>query len=173
MVHKSAGTWTEAAKEKVTKPLYAAVVRMATKAVTFERATDIASDMAASLRVFSRPDGNELIPLKNEGYPFIDHVEDLLRRQSRRPGMLLNSDELAGFVHLPSSAVQSPVLLRDLGMTRPAPDMLRQPPGIIIGNNEHLGDSVPVHLADDLRVRHTHIIGVSGHRQIVFTWCST
>ena len=76
--------------------------------------------------------------------------------------MLLNSDELAGFIHLPSSAVQSPVLLRDSGMTRLAPEMLHQPPGIIIGNNEHLGDSVPVYLADDLRVRHMHVIGVSG-----------
>ena len=153
---------TKAAKEKVSKPLYAVVVRMATKAATFERATSIASGIAASLRVFSQPEGNELIPLKNDDYSFAEHVEDVLRRQSRRTGMLLNSEELAGFVHLPSDAVQSPVFLRDSGMTRPAPEMLRHPPGIVIGDNEHLGDIVPVYLTDELRVRHTHIIGVSG-----------
>jgi hypothetical protein len=153
---------TEAAEQKASKPLYAAIVRIAAKAATFERAVEIASGLAAALRVFGQPNGNELIPLKNDGYPFDEHIEDVIRRQSRRTGMLLNSEELAGFVHLPSGAVQSPVLLRDSGMTRPAPEMLRHPPGIVIGDNEHLGDIAPVYLADELRVRHTHIIGVSG-----------
>ena len=48
----------------------------------------------ATIGVFAQPQGNELIPLANDDYPFYDHVEDVLRRQSRRSGMLLNSDEL-------------------------------------------------------------------------------
>jgi hypothetical protein len=72
-------------------------------------------------QVFSEPvypeppftpfNGNELIPLTNDDYPFKEHIEDVLCRQTRRTGMLLNSDELTGFVHLPSSAVRSPVVL--------------------------------------------------------------
>ena len=88
----------EAAEKKVSRPLFAAVVRIAAKAETFERALQIACDMAGSLRVFANPQGNELIPLHNEEYPFEAHIEDTLRRQSRRCGMLLNSDELIGFV---------------------------------------------------------------------------
>ena len=76
--------------------------------------------------------------------------------------MLLNSDELAGFVHLPSSDVRSPGLLRDTGATKAAPEIVRKPPGIVIGDNEHLGEIVPVYLTTDQRVRHTHIVGTSG-----------
>jgi hypothetical protein len=40
------------------------------------------------------PTGNELVPLENEDYPDDAHEDDLLKRCSRRSGMLLNSDEL-------------------------------------------------------------------------------
>src|ERR1039458_2475760 len=64
---------TAAAEHKVAWPLYAAVVRIAVKAETFERTVDIARDMAGSLRVFADPQGNELIPLSNDEYAFNDH----------------------------------------------------------------------------------------------------
>ncbi len=153
---------TSAAEAKVSSPLYAVVVRIATKGETFERALQIATDMAASLRVFAHPQGNELIPLNNDEYPDTEHAEDVLLRQCRRPGMLLSSDELIAFVHLPSSAVRTQALARDTGRTKAAPAIVRQPPGIIIGDNEHNGEIVPVFLHANQRVRHTHIIGSNG-----------
>jgi hypothetical protein len=151
---------TDAAEKKVSKPLYAAVVRIATRAATFERALEIACDVAGSLRVFAQAGGNELIPLKNDDYPFAEHIEDVIRRQSRRTGMLLNSDELIGFVHLPSEAVRSPALERRSG--KEAPGIVRQATGVLLGNNKFLGESIPVRLAPDQRVYHTHIIGATG-----------
>jgi hypothetical protein len=151
-----------AAEKKVARPLYAAVVRIAAKAETFERVLGIARDMASSLRVFGEPQGNELIPLENDQYPFDEHIEDVLRRQSRRSGMLLNSDELIGFVHLPSSAVRSLVLERETGKTKAAPAIARNATGLLLGNNVHIGESVSVRLSPDQRVRHIHIIGASG-----------
>ena len=151
-----------AAENKVQCPLYAAVVRIAAKGETFERALEIARYLAGSLRVFAQPQGNELIPLTNERYPFYEHVEDVLRRQSRRCGMLLNSDELIGFVHLPSSAVRSPVLQRDAGKTKAAPAIARNSTGLFLGNNIHFGESIPVRLTPEQRTRHCHIIGASG-----------
>jgi len=151
-----------AAENKAAKPLYAAVVRIMARAATRRRLEEIAREMASSLRVYSNPQGNTLIPLDNEDYPYEDHLEDVLRRQSRRSGMILTADELIGFVHLPSSAVRSPVLLRDAGLTKAAPDIVRQSPGLVIGDNEHNGDTVPVYLTANQRVRHTHIIGSSG-----------
>jgi hypothetical protein len=153
---------TGAAEKKVSRPLYAAVVRIAAKAEIFDRALGIARDLASSLRMFAEPQGNELIPLENSQYPFDDHVEDMLRRQSRRPGMLLNSDELIGFVHLPSSAVRSPALERDTDKTKPAPAIARNATGLLLGDNVNVGESVPVRLTPDQRVRHIHIIGASG-----------
>lgn len=153
---------TAAAERKVARPLFAAVVRIMARTATRDRLMEIARDLAGSLRVFAQPQGNALIPLHNEEYPFIEHIEDVLLRQTRRTGMLLNSDELFGFVHLPASAVRSPVLLRDAGKTKSAPGIVRQPPGVVIGDNEHNSETVPVFLTADQRVRHTHIIGSNG-----------
>ena len=151
-----------AAERKVTRPLYAAVVRIALKTESFDRTLGIARDLASSLRVFADPQGNELIPLENSEYSFEEHIEDVLRRQSRRSGMLLNSDELIGFVHLPSAAVRSGALERDMGKTKAAPALARSATGLLLGNNIHLGQSVPVRLTPEERVRHTHVIGASG-----------
>jgi hypothetical protein len=151
-----------AAEHKVARPLYAAVVRIAVKSESFEGALRIARDMAGSLRVFADPQGNELIPLDNETYPFNDHVEDVLRRQSRRSGMILNSDELIGFVHLPGSAVRSSALERDTARTKAVPGSVRNATGLLLGNNVHLGETIPVRLTTEQRVRHTHVIGATG-----------
>ncbi|MDB6019607.1 MAG: hypothetical protein JWR19_4096 [Pedosphaera sp.] len=151
-----------AAQNKVAHPLYAAVVRILVRSECFERTLQIARDLAGSLRVFAHPQCNELIPLENSDYPFEEHVEDALRRQSRRSGMLLSSDELMGFVHLPSSAVRSPVLQRETGKTKAAPAIVRGESGVLLGSNAHADDSFPVRLTAEQRVQHMHVIGVQG-----------
>jgi len=151
-----------AAENKVASPLYAAVVRVMVRTPSRGRLYEVLRDLAGSLRVFGHSQGNALIPLQNEEYPYFEHLEDVIYRQSRRTGMILNSDELTGFVHLPSDIVRSPVLLRDSGRTKAAPAIVRQPPGVLIGDNEHNGETVPVYLTAEQRVRHTHIVGSNG-----------
>jgi hypothetical protein len=151
-----------AAENKVARSLFGVVVRILGRSASRARAHELARNLASALRVFSHPQGNALVPLHKEDYPYLEHLADVLARQSRRSGMILNSDELAGFVHLPSSAVRSPALLRDSGRTKAAPAIVRQPPGLVIGDNEHGGEIVPVFLTADQRVRHTHIIGSNG-----------
>src|ERR1017187_7974762 len=150
-----------AAENKAARPLYAAVVRILLRAEEFDRVVQLARDIAGSLRVFACPNNNELIPLHNDDYPFEEHIEDVLRRQPRRTGMLLNSDELTGFVHLPSSAVRSPVFQRQTTKTKAAPAIVRQH-GLLLGNNDHAGKTVEVRLSAEQRTRHTHIIWASG-----------
>jgi hypothetical protein len=152
---------TGAAEKKIARPLYAAVVRIMLRADDFDRILQLARDLAGSLRVFAHPSGNELIPLHNDDYPFEKHIEDVLRRQTRRTGMLLNSDELTGFVHVPSSAVRSPVFQRQSVKSKAAPAIVRQH-GLLLGENEHAGQTVPIRLFAEQRTRHTHIIGASG-----------
>jgi hypothetical protein len=150
-----------AARNKASRPLYAAVVRILVRAGAFERVLQLARDLAGSLRVFAHSEGNELIPLRNDDYPFEEHIEDVLRRQTRRTGMLLTSDELLGFVHLPSSAVRSPVFLRQAVKSKAAPGIVRGQ-GLLLGENEHAGETVSVRLSAEQRTRHAHIIGASG-----------
>ena len=146
---------------KISQPLYAAVVRLAAQSPEFDRAWEIVREMAVSLGALSQPGGNELIPLRNDDYPFVDHVQDVARRQCRRTGMLLNREELLSLVHLPSMAVKSPKLLRDKGNSKAAPPSVRQG-GILLGHNIHGGQTNEVRLSADDRVRHVHILGASG-----------
>ncbi len=150
-----------AAEAKVSRPLYAAVIRLLVCAGDFDRVLQLLRDLTGSLRVFAHPNGNELIPLHNEDYPFAEHIEDVLQRQSRRSGMILNSDELTGFVHLPSNAVRSPVFQRQSVKSKAAPIIVQQH-GLLLGNNDHAGQTVEVRLSPEQRTRHCHIIGASG-----------
>jgi hypothetical protein len=152
----------KAAENKVAQPLFAAIVRIFVCTDHFDRSLQIARDLAGSLRVFAHPNGNELIPLENEEYHLADHIEDVLARQTRRTGMILNSDELTGFVHLPSSVVRSPAFVRQTGKTKPVPSIVRNATGLLLGENEHAGESEAVRLTAEQRTRHVHIIGASG-----------
>lgn len=150
------------AKEKVSAPLFAAVVRVASQSDTERGCLDIARNLASALSVFSDPNGNELIPLKNEGYAFEAHELDVLLRQTRRSGMILNLAELVGLVHLPSSSVRSAKLERHTRKTKAAPSLVQQSKGLLLGDNTHAGRTVPVVLSQEQRVRHIHVIGASG-----------
>ena len=151
-----------AAENKIDHPLFAAVVRILVCAANEDRKLQLARDLAGSLRVFAHPNGNELIPLENTNYPFENHITDVLQRQSRRSGMILNSDELIGFVHLPSSAVRSTLFQRQTTKTKAVPMIARHENGLLLGNNEHAGETVEVRLSPEQRTRHCHIIGASG-----------
>jgi hypothetical protein len=156
------------ARKKVSRPLYAVIVRIATQSTSFDRTWDIARNLAGALNAFDNPAGNELIPLTNDGYPFPEHVEDLLRRQSRRSGMLLNSDELIGFVHLPGAVVRSPKLLRETKKTKAVPERHSGRNGVMLGRNIHHGRVTEVRVGPDERVRHMHVIGASGTGKSTF-----
>jgi Type IV secretion-system coupling protein DNA-binding domain len=146
---------------KVSRPLFAAVARLAVQAETTAQAWEIARRLGSTLALFADPDGNELIALTNEDYADSDHAADVVRRRSRRSGMLLNSEELLSLVHLPSASVRSEMLRRDEGRTRAAPHAVSTE-GLMLGENLHAGKRRPVALTDEQRLRHTHVVGASG-----------
>jgi len=152
----------DAARRKTSLPLYAAVLRLAACSSDIDRTWEILRKLASGFQSFSNPNGNELVPLHNDGYPYDAHVEDFVRRQSRRSGMLLNADEFVGFVHLPSSAVRSKKFLRQLEKSKPAPISATREGGLLLGINEHAGQRREVRLTADQRVRHMHVVGASG-----------
>lgn len=149
------------AREKISRPLFAAVIRVAATSPSAGCAWRIAKALGGALAQFASPSSNELIPLTNDDYPDGDHVADVLRRRSRRSGMLLNSEELVSLVHLPSPAVRSPKLRRDERRTKVAP-ATAQGHALLLGENRHAGRTQLVSLSPEQRLRHTHIIGASG-----------
>lgn len=149
-------------KEKVAQPLFAVVVRVLARAGSWDRAWDVVVNVASAYRVFAHARGNTLRPLGNRGYPEAEHLEDVLLRQSRRSGMLLNLAELEGFVHPPSDEVQSPKLRRISTRSRPCPEVVREPAGTLLGLNVHGNQTAEVRLTAEQRVRHLHVVGASG-----------
>ena len=112
--------------------------------------------------VWPNREATNLFPLRNDNYPSVDHAQDVVRRQSRRSGMILNRQELLALVHLPSPAVKSVKLVRDKGDSKAAPSVVRSDRGILLGHNLHAGQAAEVRLSQEQRVRHMHIIGASG-----------
>ena len=149
------------AREKVSRPLFAAVIRVAAHAPREGRALEIAKAIGGALRQFANPPGNELIPLENDGYDEDDHVEDLLRRRTRRSGMLLNSDELVSLVHPPSASVRVGKLEREVRKTKAVP-AIATGHRLVLGENTSAGRTTQVTLSPDQRARHTYVVGASG-----------
>ena len=149
------------AKQKVSRPLYSVVVRVAGQSSTSGRAWQIAKALGGSLAQFSNPFSNELIPLDNEDYSQKDQEEDVLYRESHRSGIILNTDELASLVHLPSPSVRSEKLKREEKRTKAAPT-LALGHKLLLGENTHGGKKEFVTLGPEQRIRHTYLIGASG-----------
>jgi hypothetical protein len=156
------------AKEKIRSPLFAAVVRIAVWADETSRAGEITRQMGTSMTTFGQADSNTWNGLSRDDYPLEVLQRDLLDRQSRRTGMLLNLTELTGLVHLPGNSVMSAKLRCDSGLTRAAPEALTRSHDLILGKNSYAGQEKLVSLSLDQRVRHMHILGGSGYGKTTF-----
>jgi Type IV secretion-system coupling protein DNA-binding domain len=150
---------TKAAGEKVSRPLFAACLRMAAKSAERAGAWRIIRGLAGGLAHFGSGAGNDYLPLAAE--EGAKATRRLFERVSLRPGMILGSDELAALVHLPSASVRVPKLLREIRRSKAAP-AIAQGAGILLGENVHHGKAAPVRLPNDLRLRHLHVVGASG-----------
>jgi hypothetical protein len=149
------------AREKVSQPLFAAVIRVAVQSPRYGRAWELARSIGAGLLQFAVPKGNELIPLADDDYPADSHAADLVGRQTHRPGMILNAGELVGLAHLPSASVRSEKLMRETKRTKAAP-AAASGHRLRLGENAHAGRMQVVTLSPEQRVRHTYVVGASG-----------
>ncbi len=150
----------QSAKEKIARPLYAATLRLATKADSAESAMAILERMASALSLYGGQTGNALMPLP--GNPSIDFETDLMRRETHRSGMIVNGDELASLAHIPSGDIESAKLRGNERMSKAAPAMVCGMSGLSLGTNHHHDIERAVTLPTEARVRHMHVIGASG-----------
>jgi predicted DNA-binding transcriptional regulator AlpA len=149
------------AEEKISSPLFAAIIRVAAQSPKDRNAWRIAQAMGKSLRQFTAAVSNELIPLANDGYPDTQHADDVVGRRSCRAGLIVNRDELVSLVHLPSASARSAKLKREERKTKAAPS-LALGHALVLGENHHVEKTVRVSMSTEQRVRHMHLIGASG-----------
>lgn len=148
------------AKEKISCPLFSVVMRIGAQGHSEEHSRYIAQELSRSITSISRSEHNQLIPLSNEGYSYEDHLHNIRHRMSNRLGFILNTKELAHFVHLPHKTVVSRKLRGSHKKTKQYESVSQE--GICIGNNIHTGRITPVFLNTETRLSHTHIIGATG-----------
>lgn len=149
------------AKEKISKPLFSVVMRIATQGNNRIESNYLATELARSMTTISSSPFNTLIPLSNEGYDYDNHKYNVYNRTSNRLGMILNSNELVSFVHYPNNTIVSEKLHQYYGKTKLLSQNCIQQK-YLLGVNEHEEFQHNVTLNDTQRLQHCHIIGATG-----------
>lgn len=148
------------AEQKVASPLFSCIIRLASQSSQQERSKALVHELAHYVTGATESPLNKLVLLSNEGYEYNQHVTNLFLRKSNRWGFFMNSSELAVLVHYPNN-----LSLSKLGSTHSKSKEL--PPQCIngrytLGLNVHQGQERAIMLTDEMRLRHTHIIGATG-----------
>ncbi|MBL7837027.1 MAG: type IV secretion system DNA-binding domain-containing protein [Bacteroidetes bacterium] len=149
------------AREKVSSPLFAVCIRVATFAADENRAAELLIDTSIVIERITKSHNNRLFLLPNHDQTIEALLESVFHRKSRRLGMLLNSNELCTLVHFPTEDVKSTKLVQSLRKTKAIPDLAKGH-ALCLGINEHNGQKQLVTVPSSLRLRHTHIIGATG-----------
>ena len=156
------------AEKKISAPLFAVNVRAAVRSRDTDRSWQLAKRIGGALGQVANPPHNELIALENsEECSPEAQVANLVRRQTQRTGMLLNSSELVSLVHPPSTSVRSTRLTREHRRTKLAPKALLGHE-LILGENTHGQGKHLVTVDTAQRLRHMHVIGASGTGKSTF-----
>jgi hypothetical protein len=148
------------ALEKTSSPLFAVVIRVIGQSATDAEAWNVMEKVGVALVQSSRSTSNILIPLNNDGYSLADHRLNVLLRESRRSGMILNAKELSTFVHYPF-AITSKKLERDIQKTKVVPK-IAQGNEFTLGRNVHQGVERIVSISPTQRLKHMHLLGATG-----------
>jgi len=150
---------TSLAEQKVSNVLFATVIRLVVQSPSENRIRYLSDELINNVIYGSQSGSNRLIPLSNVGYSFEDHYSNVINRSTNRLGMILNSDELACFAHLPEFSLLSGT--QQLRKTKEVPASLGSGK-YKLGLNEYLNQKKSVFQSDTIRLRHTHIIGATG-----------
>ncbi|MBB5397178.1 type IV secretion system DNA-binding domain-containing protein [Mucilaginibacter sp. AK015] len=149
------------AKEKVSRPLFGATVRLYAAAEGNEKAQALLQYAATALVHLSTSQGNALLPLSDAAYCAEERISDMALRQSHRLGMLLNARELATLAHIPAIQLSSKLIANHRSTKRaPAAACIDQP--YCLGLNSHQGTDEFAGIDAAQRLRHMHIIGATG-----------
>ncbi len=148
-------------RSKFSEPLFGAVLRVAAVAADQDHAVEIARKLAHAVAGATRSSVNELMLVDVGDHDFESEVADLIDRATHRSGMLLSLSEILTLVHPPSASVRSDRLVRQGQRSKAAPASAVGHK-LLLGANEHDGETRQVSLSIEERLRHTYVIGASG-----------
>ena len=106
------------------------------------------------MRILTDADYRKVIPPENFRQMFLSGI-------LYRPGFILNSQELTGFVHTPPPDITEHIreIIKPLE-TLPSDESLAE--GVLLGYCQYADINQPVCIPESLRFQHTHLIGTTG-----------
>ncbi len=156
----------KALQAKITKPLFEVNVRLIASAGSPFQANDILDGIAAGFSQFGAPTRNEFKIVKPRNpksiiTQFIYRTFDGGGIGSNGQKMILSSEEIASFYHLPISSTEAPRVKWLKSKEAAPPDNLPKH-GLLLGQSVFRGEFKPVYMQDDDRRRHLYMIGQTG-----------
>jgi hypothetical protein len=150
----------KALESKLTKPLFKANVRIVVSAPSMFQANDILDAILAGFSQFGAPRRNsfKVIKPKNPKKLIYDFI---FRNFDESKAMILSTEEICSFFHLPISLTDTPKLKWLKAKEAPPPPNLPKE-GLLIGESSFRGESKPVYILPEDRMRHIYIIGQTG-----------
>ncbi|TSC82201.1 MAG: hypothetical protein G01um101420_505 [Parcubacteria group bacterium Gr01-1014_20] len=145
---------------KVAKPLFLVNARVLASAGTPFQANDILDGLLAGFNQFGAPKRNEFKVVKPRNIKKV--VYDFsFRNFDSSQAMVLNSEELASFYHLPAATTETPRIKWLKSKEAPPPSNLPTS-GVPLGLSNFRGQSGPVYVTEEDRRRHVYIVGQTG-----------
>ncbi len=149
------------AKMKTDSALMSVVIRCAVQGTTRSQTEYLANECIKNICTQTTGEYNNLIPLSNEGYDYIEHINNVYYRSTNRTGMILSVDELVSFLHYPNKSIVSYKLSGGFEKTKEV-TIPFQNNKYVFGINSHNGIDVEVSINDKEKLEHTHILGATG-----------
>ncbi|MEK7555474.1 MAG: type IV secretory system conjugative DNA transfer family protein [Patescibacteria group bacterium] len=147
-------------ENKISKPLLAVNARIIVSAFNSAQAESILEGLTAVFSQFSAPLRNEIKIIKPVDSKKIAYQFSFMEFDDSQT-MVLNTEELASFFHLPASTTDIP-RIKWLKSKEAAPPTNLPDKGIIIGESVFRNERKPIYITDDDRRRHIYIIGQTG-----------
>lgn len=150
----------KALQAKIAKPLFEVNVRIVASAGSQFQADDILHGVSDGFGQFGSPMRNDFKIVKPRNPKRI--IKDFIFRSfDTGQSMILSSEEVASFYHLPISSTETPRVKWLKSREAPPPENLPKE-GIRLGDALFRGETKPVYMTDEDRRRHVYIIGQTG-----------
>jgi len=153
-------TAIKALEMKISKPLFYVNLRILASGPTQMQADTILEGLISGFSQFSAPFRNSFKVVKPRNMEKLIY-QFSFRNFDDKQSMVLNSEEVASFFHLPISTTETPrVKWLKAKEAPPPPDLPSE--GLLLGENEFRGIKKPIYITDADRRRHLYIVGQTG-----------
>ncbi len=150
----------KAAEKKMAKQIFSVNVRLVVSAPSQSKADELLYGLASSFSQFEAPKRNIIKPVKmrNQKDLFFRYI---FRQFNNKEEMLLGTDELASFFHLPISSTAVPKI-KWLKSKESSPPIALSKTGTLVGASIFQGERKQIFISDEDRRRHVYIVGQTG-----------